>query len=166
MVVQLRLDERLIHGQITTAWSKALQITTILCANDQAAHDPVSRKALLMARPAGIKVAVRGMQESIGLLKDPRAERMQILMLVGNPKDALDAVRELHIREVNVANYMRKAGSNKKKITEYCEADGEDLAYFSQLADVCRVYSQMVPNSEVYELNSKIKSLTEDGKDD
>ena len=38
MIVQLRLDERLIHGQVVTAWARALDINTILVANDEAAR--------------------------------------------------------------------------------------------------------------------------------
>ena len=49
MIVQLRLDERLIHGQITTAWSRALDIDTILVANDHAAGNVLLRNTLMMA---------------------------------------------------------------------------------------------------------------------
>lgn len=159
MIVQLRLDERLIHGQITTAWSKALDINTILCADDFAAVNPVAKQALLMAQPAGIKVAIRKVEDAIRLLKDPRADKMKIFLLVGNPHDALIIVEQLGIKEVNVANYMRKKTDNKVKIATYCQADSEDLVYFKDLAKKCRVYSQMVPSSEVLELNDKLKNI-------
>lgn len=160
MIVQLRLDERLIHGQITTAWSKALDIDTILCANDRAATDPIAKQALLMAQPAGKKVAIRKVDESIKLVKDPRADKMKILLLVGNPKDALEIVKALQVKEVNVANYMmKKSALTKVKIASYCQIDADDLVYFKALADQCRVYSQMVPASEKVELNGKLQNM-------
>lgn len=159
MIVQLRLDERLIHGQITTAWSKALDIDTILCANDVAATDPVSKQALMMAQPAGKKVAIRKVDESIKLIKDPRADKMKIFILVGNPQDALKIVKELNIKEVNIANYMRKKSDNKVKLATYCQADEEDLAVFKELSHYCNVYSQMVPDSERIELGERLKEM-------
>lgn len=53
MVKQLRIDEQLIHGQITTQWSKVLSIDAIVVANDAAANDEMMRKVLLMTAPAG-----------------------------------------------------------------------------------------------------------------
>ena len=159
MIVQLRLDERLIHGQITTAWSKALDINTILCANDKAANDPIAKKLLLAAQPAGIKVAIRGVEESIKLVKDPRADKMKIFILVGNPTDALKITKELNIKEVNVANYMMKKSVSKIKVAKYCAVDEEDLKALKELADIAHVYSQMVPDYPVEELGEKVKQM-------
>ncbi len=159
MIVHIRLDERLIHGQITTAWSKVLDIDTIVCADDKAANDPISKKTLLLAKPAGLKVTVRGVEEAIDLVKDPRADKMKILFLVSNPKDAAAIVRAFDLKEINVANYVRKKGTDKVELTGSCKADAEDLKYFKQLAETCRVYCQMVPNSEVIELNQKIETF-------
>ena len=57
MIVQLRIDERLIHGQITTAWSRFLDVSRIVVASDKLAKDPLTTQTLLMSAPAGKKVA-------------------------------------------------------------------------------------------------------------
>lgn len=44
MIVQLRIDERLIHGQVAAAWARALDITHIVCASDAAAGDARAAK--------------------------------------------------------------------------------------------------------------------------
>ena len=72
MIVQLRVDERLIHGQITTAWSRFLDVSRIVVANDRLARDPLTTQTLLMSAPAGKKVAVRTIDSAIQLLSDPR----------------------------------------------------------------------------------------------
>ena len=51
MIALLRIDERLIHGQVATSWSKALDIDTIVCASDEAAQNPLKKKMLLIAAP-------------------------------------------------------------------------------------------------------------------
>ena len=55
MIALLRIDERLIHGQVATSWSKALDIDTIVCASDEAAQNPLKKKMLLIAAPPGKK---------------------------------------------------------------------------------------------------------------
>ena len=50
MIALLRIDERLIHGQVATSWSKALDIDTIVCASDEAAQNPLKKKMLLYGK--------------------------------------------------------------------------------------------------------------------
>ena len=108
MIALLRIDERLIHGQVATSWSKALDIDTIVCASDEAAQNPLKKKMLLIAAPPGKKTHVRSVDEVIGLLQDPRAERMKIFLLTDNPKDALKLVSALGLKNVNLGNYRKR----------------------------------------------------------
>ncbi len=148
MIVQLRLDERLIHGQIVTAWSKALQVGTILVANDSAAADAMRTKLLLMTAPPGIKVFVRPVAEAIKLVVDPRADKMRILMIVNNPADALEIIKNVkNIDSVNIANYVQKKTTGQVVISQYTQADPEDLEIFRQIAEAHpNVYTQMIPS--------------------
>ncbi|MCR5449747.1 MAG: PTS sugar transporter subunit IIB [Solobacterium sp.] len=166
MIIQLRLDERLIHGQIVTAWSKALQIGTILVANDAAAADPMRTKLLLMTAPPGMKVFVKPVKEAIKLVSDPRADKMRILMIVNNPKDMLEIIRNApNIEAVNVANYVHKKSSGKVVISQYTQADPEDLEIFKQIAEAHNnVFTQLIPSyarSEFKTLLANAKPLSE-----
>ncbi|MBQ1532194.1 MAG: PTS sugar transporter subunit IIB [Solobacterium sp.] len=166
MIIQLRLDERLIHGQIVTAWSKALQIGTILVANDAAAADPMRTKLLLMTAPPGMKVFVKPVKEAIKLVSDPRADKMRILMIVNNPKDMLEIIQNVpNIEAVNVANYVHKKSSNKVVISQYTQADPEDLEIFKQIAEAHdNVFTQLIPSynrSDFKTLVANAKPLSE-----
>lgn len=150
MIVQLRVDERLIHGQITTAWSRFLDVNAIVVANDRLAVDKLANQTLMMSAPAGKKVAVRTVEGCIQLLDDPRSVSMKVLIIVDNPKDAITVVEGLKIKEVNVANYVKKKSSGKVQITNCVNADAEDLAYFKQLVTLdAHVFSQMIPSSPI-----------------
>lgn len=127
MIVQLRIDERLIHGQITTAWSRFLDVSRIVVASDKLAKDELTTQTLLMSAPAGKKVAVRDIESTIKLLSDPRINTVRVLVIVDNPKDAVALVKALAIEEVNVANYVKKKSANKVKITTGVNSDAEDL---------------------------------------
>lgn len=41
MIKMVRLDERMIHGQIAIKWSRHLDVNRIIVADDDAANNPV-----------------------------------------------------------------------------------------------------------------------------
>lgn len=146
MILQIRIDERLIHGQITTSWSRQLNPDIIAVANDRMAADDLGKKVLLMACPAGIKANIRSVADTVRLLKDPRGRDKRIFVIVDCPKDALTLVRELGVKDVNVANFTKKKSPDKVQLTQFVRADKEDVEYFKQLAEETEnLFSQMLP---------------------
>ncbi|GAA6426787.1 PTS system mannose/fructose/N-acetylgalactosamine-transporter subunit IIB [Dielma fastidiosa] len=160
MITQLRIDERLLHGQVTTQWSKFLAVTGIVVANDYAAENEMLKKMLKMAAPVGIKVTIRTIDDAISLLNDPRGENMRMLVIVDNPKDALALVNALPIEIVNVANFTKKQSDHKIQLTHHCSADPDDLKYFAELAK-CNIelISQMIPGVEKENFKEIIKKI-------
>ena len=151
MIVQLRIDERLIHGQIAAAWANALDYTHILCVSDIAIKDPLRSKVLLMAAPHGKKTFIKSVDESIRLLSDERANKLKVFMITDNPKNAATLVDALGISEVNVANYHKHGVPDNEKIyiTGNCMTDREGMKDFEKLcASAKNVYSQMLPTVE------------------
>ena len=65
MILQLRIDERLIHGQIAAAWGKALPLSAIVCASDVAVNDSIRTKMLLMAAPPETKARIKSVDGAI-----------------------------------------------------------------------------------------------------
>ncbi len=53
-----RIDDRLIHGQVVTFWSRRLNINRIVIASDEVAQDSFLKKVLKMTAPPGMKVNV------------------------------------------------------------------------------------------------------------
>ena len=88
MIKLLRVDDRLIHGQVATTWTKTLQADSIIVANDEVIHNELQIIALKLAVPAGMKVAIRSVEDAIGLLQNPKARSMKIFVVVNHPRDA------------------------------------------------------------------------------
>lgn len=84
MIKLLRLDERLIHGQVAIKWSRHTSVNRIVVIDDDAANNPIIQKSLMMAAPNTVKVAIKGIEAGIKLLNDPRCEEMKILVVTGN----------------------------------------------------------------------------------
>ena len=71
MIIQIRVDDRLIHGQIAVVWSKQFNTTHMVVANDKAAANEVQQMALKMATPSGIKVLIRSVDDAIKIFNNP-----------------------------------------------------------------------------------------------
>ena len=53
MIKALRIDHRLVHGQVAFTWTHFLAATRIIVIDDKAAADEFQKMALNMAKPAG-----------------------------------------------------------------------------------------------------------------
>ena len=95
MIKLVRLDERLIHGQVAIKWSRHTGVDRIVVANDEAAANKIIQQSLMMAAPATAKVTIRSVADSITLLKDPRAAGHKILVIISNPKDLIQILEEV-----------------------------------------------------------------------
>lgn len=109
MIVQLRVDDRLIHGQVALMWGKELNTKGILVANDHAAEDKTQAATLKMACPQGQKLLIRSVADGIKVASDPRGADMRIFGLVASVADALTLVEGApgQIGAVNIANAGR-----------------------------------------------------------
>jgi PTS system mannose-specific IIB component len=69
--VWVRVDDRLIHGQVTVGWRQYLRYAEIWVVDELAREDPYLRDALRLAAPQGVTVRVCGVQEAVALLRPP-----------------------------------------------------------------------------------------------
>ena len=152
-IAALRIDDRLIHGQVAMTWTKQLKVQGIVVANDEAANDPTQKMALKMAVPAGIKVLIKPVQEAIRMLNHPKAEKMRILVLTRTVKDAV-TVRE-NVGEIgflNLGNTGRFDGieaSKKQSLSPTIMLTKEEIQSLKKLVELDdKVCMQQVPNDE------------------
>lgn len=110
MIVMVRLDERMIHGQVAIKWSRHTGVDRIVVANDEAAANPLIQKSLMMAAPQTAKTAIKSVTGAIDLLKDPKAAQHKIMIIVSTTEDLLRIATEVpDIPLINVGNYGRVA---------------------------------------------------------
>lgn len=119
MIVQIRIDDRLIHGQVAMVWSKELNTPRIIVANNDAAVNDTVKMTLKMATPTGIKTIVKDLDGAAQLINDPKTKDMRIFGLTKNVRDALYLVKACRdqICEVNLANTGQFTGEAGPKIS-------------------------------------------------
>lgn len=135
MIIQIRVDDRLIHGQIAVVWSKQFGTARMVVANDKAANDEVQKMTLKMATPSGVKVLIKGVDDSIALFNDPRTKDIKLFVLTDSIQDALKIAKNCKVESVNVANVGRFDNSKVKyKLNSDVICNSEELEALRELS--------------------------------
>lgn len=147
MILQLRVDERLAHGQVCITWINTLQATHIIIANDAVAKDDLQKSIMKMGMPSSVKSMFATLDKTIELVNNPKAKALRIFVVVQTVKDALYLVNHTaEIHEVNIANYGQFVHSNKPvavKVNSCLLLDEDDVTYVKEIkAKVRSVYFQ------------------------
>lgn len=90
-----RIDDRLIHGQVATVWTKVTGCNRIMCCNDDVAQDTLRKKLLLQVAPPGIKAYVIPVEKAVAAYKNPKYAPFKTLFLFTNPRDVVRAVNQV-----------------------------------------------------------------------
>jgi len=135
MDIQLvRIDDRLIHGQVVVGWVKALDIQLLVVINDAIAANPMQRTLMEMAVPSGLKVRFATLQEGAGLLKE-EGDPLRSLVLFSSPSDVLKCLRQgAKFSSVNVGGMH--FGEGKRQVGKTVCVDPEDVAAFRELKNL------------------------------
>lgn len=147
MVELCRIDDRMLHGQVAVTWVNQVAPDAILIANDEAATNEMSKLAFKMAKPAGVKLAIKTVKDAAVLLNDPRTRKTRIFLIVRTVQDALELVRSTgsQITDINIGGVKKKEGS--RQIAANVHMNEDDIAALRQLNSlVNRVEIQMVPS--------------------
>jgi mannose/fructose/sorbose-specific phosphotransferase system IIB component len=131
MNIQLiRIDDRLIHGQVVVGWVKALSIERLVVVNEEIAQNNMRRTLMEMAVPAGLKVNFYTVEQAVEASKDSSPERA--LMLFANPMD-LEAFAEKGgtVNTVNVGGMHYCDG--KTQMSKTICVNSDDMKAFRAL---------------------------------
>lgn len=128
-----RIDDRLIHGQVITTWTKYYRLRKIFIVDDQVADDPIQRQIIKAVAPSELTIEILKVNEAPLLIQDAEAANQISLVLVKGP-DTLIALKELGIdfTEIIVGGMQYKEG--RKKITRTISASEEEAQDFKNLA--------------------------------
>lgn len=88
MIKLLRVDHRLLHGQVGFVWANALNADAILIANDSAATDQFRKTAIKLAKPSGVKLVINTLAKAINVINAGKTDQYNLLIVVENIKDA------------------------------------------------------------------------------
>jgi mannose/fructose/N-acetylgalactosamine-specific phosphotransferase system component IIB len=103
LISLVRVDNRLIHGQVVEAWLPHLKVGRVAVADDEAAHNPLIRAAMGLAVQPSVEVMIHPLR-SFNFERISR-DQVKTLVLVRDVKDALEAKqRGLRLTHLNLGN--------------------------------------------------------------
>lgn len=137
MIKMLRIDDRLLHGQVVFMWTKQLNIKGIIVANDELVTDPIQSLAMKLAVPEHLKLLIKTIDEAAKLINDPRAAGMNILVVMKNPVDAARLLQKIEdksvIERVNIGNSGRIDKGDRMMMTKEVYVDDADIAAIEEI---------------------------------
>lgn len=133
--VLARIDSRLLHGQVATAWTKTTGPNRIIVVSDDVAHDDLRKSMIREAAPPGVKANVVPVDKMIQVAKDPRFGNTKALLLFETPQDALRAIKGgVDIKELNVGSMAHSVG--KVAVSKVLSLDNADVEAFEELKEL------------------------------
>lgn len=155
-ITVIRIDDRLIHGQIITKWITEAQAQQILVVDDRSAADPMLKMILGLAVPSGIHLEVLSMSQALALINnDPSTIRT--LMIIRTPQAMLEFIqagfdaKEHEIILGNMSFDEKKAGI--RHVLDYLYVNDQDIETLQALAASCaKITIKAVPEERGKEI--------------
>lgn len=161
--VLARIDSRLLHGQVATAWTKTTQPTRIIVVSDAVAKDDLRKKLIQQAAPPGVKAHVVPVNKMIELAKDDQHFGGQrALLLFENPQDALRAVEGgVPLKTINVGSMAHSPG--KVQPNKVLAFNQDDIDTFNKLKKLGLNFDvRKVPNDSKGDMNEIIRKAQDE----
>ncbi|KEI16511.1 mannose/fructose/sorbose PTS transporter subunit IIB [Clostridium haemolyticum] len=133
-IVLARIDDRLIHGQVATIWTKETKCQRIIVCNDDVAKDEIRKTLLTQVAPPGVKAHVVSIDKAVRVCNNPKYKEDRVLLLFTNPTDVLKMVESgVDIKSVNIGGMSFKNG--KRQLNSAISVDEKDIEAFKALND-------------------------------
>lgn len=149
-IVLVRLDDRLIHGQVTVKWARKVNPDQIVVVNDQVAQDPIAKMTLPLAAPSGVKVSILSINDAVSEYKSNKWDKEKIFIIAKTPFDALELVKGgAKFDWLDVGQLGYKEG--RKRVTRTVSLSEEEAKALKHIADmgVKLIYQQLPEDKAV-----------------
>ena len=145
----VRVDNRLIHGQVLEAWVPALRVQTLLVADDEAASDPFAQAAMGLALGEGLSLEVLSLAAAAARLgPGGRGYAPGTLLLLREVASAVALSKAgVALPRLNLGNVHFRAGRRAVSATVYL--DDAELSSLEALGRAgCEIEMRAVPSDQ------------------
>jgi len=148
-VAHMRIDNRLIHGQVTVKWVGAIGANHLIVTNDDVAKDEI-QKMILPQAARGVRTSILGVDDTLAYLQQPAAANERIMIIAKLPSDALRLIKGgLQAEEINVGNQAPSPGTKFTMVTRSIAVTADDAATYREIAGTgAPLTSKMMPNDK------------------
>ena len=144
-VVLARIDDRLIHGQVTAGWSPKLQPSRIILASNAIAADAWQSRVYASSAPPGVEVSILSIAGAASLLATRECAGDRCILLTGSAGEMAEMVRlGAPLGRINLGGLHFKPG--KVEMLPWVYLDNQDLVALRRLLEMgLELSAQQVP---------------------
>ncbi|WEV43255.1 PTS sugar transporter subunit IIB [Lactobacillus sp. ESL0684] len=154
MIKLVRVDHRLVHGQVAVSWFYSLDADTIFVVNDSVAKDDFRKSAIRLAKPDNAKLVMKSVAESIEAINSGITDKYKMLIVVESVADAAKLIKGTQgkIKGLNLGGTKPREGTkNYSKTINLTDTEAEQLVNLQN--DGVDVWIQQVPSEEKREFH-------------
>lgn len=147
-LINVRIDSRLIHGQVATMWTRNLNASRIMIVDNQVVKSKVQKATLKTAVPAGVHLSILTTKGAAKRITSGQYNGQRVFLIVKNPQVLNQLVNSsVKLPNINVGNMSMSQGA--RQVAKSVAVTSDDVAIFRKLADQGLIfYHQMVPNDK------------------
>jgi PTS system mannose-specific IIB component len=128
----VRIDDRLVHGQIVQGWLKTVDVDKILIISDEVANDEMQQILLSMAVPSSVTLVIKNIKDASYEISNDVYEKDKLMILFSNPQDVVKVIDNgIKFQSVNIGGMHYSHG--KKQLLPNLSVDKNDIAAFLKL---------------------------------
>ncbi|MBI4386804.1 MAG: PTS sugar transporter subunit IIB [Elusimicrobia bacterium] len=158
-VVLVRIDDRLVHGQVVESWIPFVEAEWVLVVSDAVASDPTQRILMRLALPENVGLEVLSVEQAGPRVTELDRAPERVLILAPSPREVLALLRAgAGFQAVNVGGVYYSVGQVHLGKLVYLAA--EDQAALQGIADLgITIEGQRVPSEKKINLAEFVVQL-------
>ncbi len=147
MIKLLRVDHRLLHGQVAFSWTSAIGADCILIACDAVMKDDLRKTSIKLAKPNGVKLVIKNIEDSISAIKSGVTDKYRLFIVVESIQDAKSIAEACEIKEINLGG--TKATPETRNISKAMNVTKEEEQMIRDMVkNGIKVEIRMVPTDK------------------
>ena len=161
MIQFVRIDHRLLPGQVLYSWLKSIVCDTILIANDSVAVSESKKNGLRLAKPANKKLVMKSIDDSIHAIQSGLTDKYHLFIVVESVHDVYRLVKGVSdITSINLGGTL--ATSKSRPVFSQINLDEHDIKELKEIAESgVEIEYRLVPGDTKVNVNKRLEDMKE-----
>lgn len=156
-IIAVRVDGRLVHGQVANLWTTKLNISRIMVVDNDIVNNDIEKSGLRLATPAGVKLSILPVEKAVANILAGKYDSQRLFIVARLPQTFLDMVEQgVPLEVINVGNMSQS--DETRSISHSINVTDDDVKAFEALnAKGIKLTAQMAPSDSENDLMKLLK---------
>ena len=156
-IIAVRVDGRLVHGQVANLWTTKLNISRIMVVDNDIVNNDIEKSGLRLATPAGVKLSILPVEKAVANILAGKYDSQRLFIVARLPQTFLDMVEQgVPLEVINVGNMSQS--DETRSISHSINVTDDAVKAFEALnAKGIKLTAQMAPSDSENDLMKLLK---------